>query len=148
MIQEECLSIVTVGHVDHGKSTVIGRLLADADALPDGKLEAIRRLDSRIVGPLLERLGDIDPDYRILILMVNLRKNIFCQKLKLFFNVFLISWHHAEINFLLFNICINIFRRYNKLSGVHQIFRRILHSFNKTTKNQTEIFNLHLFLFI
>ena len=26
------------------------------------------RLDSRIVGPLLERLGDIDPDYRILIL--------------------------------------------------------------------------------
>ena len=42
MIQEECLSIVTVGHVDHGKSTVIGRLLADADALPDGKLEAIR----------------------------------------------------------------------------------------------------------
>ena len=33
-----------------------------------GKLEAIRRLDSRIVGPLLERLGGIDPDYRILIL--------------------------------------------------------------------------------
>ena len=33
-----------------------------------GKLEAIRRLDSRIVGPLLSRLGDVDPDYRILIL--------------------------------------------------------------------------------
>ena len=27
---EELLNIVTVGHVDHGKSTVIGRLLADA----------------------------------------------------------------------------------------------------------------------
>ncbi len=39
---EELLSIVTVGHVDHGKSTVIGRLLADAGALPEGKLEAIR----------------------------------------------------------------------------------------------------------
>ncbi|MCE5343061.1 MAG: GTP-binding protein [Eubacteriales bacterium] len=37
------LSIVTVGHVDHGKSTVIGRLLADAGALPDGKLEQIRK---------------------------------------------------------------------------------------------------------
>ena len=39
---EELLNIVTVGHVDHGKSTVIGRLLADAGALPEGKLEAIR----------------------------------------------------------------------------------------------------------
>lgn len=39
---EQLLNIVTVGHVDHGKSTVIGRLLADADALPQGKLEAIR----------------------------------------------------------------------------------------------------------
>ena len=34
----------------------------------EGKLEAIRRLDSRVVGPLLERLGEIDPAYRILIL--------------------------------------------------------------------------------
>ena len=39
---EELLNIVAVGHVDHGKSTVIGRLLADAGALPQGKLEAIR----------------------------------------------------------------------------------------------------------
>jgi len=41
-MEDELLSIVTVGHVDHGKSTVIGRLLADAGALPVGKLEAIR----------------------------------------------------------------------------------------------------------
>ncbi|MGN0997613.1 MAG: 2,3-bisphosphoglycerate-independent phosphoglycerate mutase [Candidatus Ventricola sp.] len=34
----------------------------------EGKLEAIRRLDSRVVGPLLSRLGDVDPDYRVLIL--------------------------------------------------------------------------------
>ena len=34
----------------------------------EGKLEAIRRLDSRVVGPLLERLPGVDPDFRILIL--------------------------------------------------------------------------------
>ena len=36
------MQIVIVGHVDHGKSTVIGRLLADTGSLPDGKLERIR----------------------------------------------------------------------------------------------------------
>ncbi|MDO4572015.1 MAG: adenylyl-sulfate kinase [Clostridia bacterium] len=40
--QDEVLNIVTVGHVDHGKSTIIGRLLADAGALPHGKIERIR----------------------------------------------------------------------------------------------------------
>ena len=34
----------------------------------EGKCEAIRRLDTRVVGPLLKRLGEIDPEYRILIL--------------------------------------------------------------------------------
>ena len=34
----------------------------------EGKLEAIRRLDSRVVGPLLARLGEIDPEFRVLIL--------------------------------------------------------------------------------
>lgn len=36
------LIVVTVGHVDHGKSTVVGRLLADAKVLPKGKLEEIK----------------------------------------------------------------------------------------------------------
>jgi bifunctional enzyme CysN/CysC len=36
------MNVVFVGHVDHGKSTVIGRLLADTNSLPKGKLEAIR----------------------------------------------------------------------------------------------------------
>src|SRR3546814_9289727 len=31
--------IVIVGHVDHGKSTLIGRLLYDTDSLPPGKVE-------------------------------------------------------------------------------------------------------------
>jgi small GTP-binding protein len=37
------LRIVVVGHVDHGKSTLIGRLLHDSGALPDGRLEEIAR---------------------------------------------------------------------------------------------------------
>jgi len=39
----ERLSVVIAGHVDHGKSTIIGRLLADTGSLPDGKLEQVRR---------------------------------------------------------------------------------------------------------
>jgi len=35
--------IVIVGHVDHGKSTLIGRLFHDTDSLPEGKVEAIRK---------------------------------------------------------------------------------------------------------
>ena len=40
--REEIMNIVTVGHVDHGKSTVVGRLMADTGVLPEGKLEQIR----------------------------------------------------------------------------------------------------------
>lgn len=36
------MNIVIAGHVDHGKSTVIGRLLADTGSLPEGKLEQIK----------------------------------------------------------------------------------------------------------
>ncbi|MDR2017479.1 MAG: adenylyl-sulfate kinase [Syntrophobacterales bacterium] len=38
----EHMSLVIVGHVDHGKSTVLGRLLVDTGSLPEGKLEQIR----------------------------------------------------------------------------------------------------------
>jgi bifunctional enzyme CysN/CysC len=37
------MNIVIAGHVDHGKSTVIGRLLADTNSLPEGKLEMVKR---------------------------------------------------------------------------------------------------------
>jgi len=38
---ERVLAIVIVGHVDHGKSTLIGRLLHDTGSLPDGKFDEI-----------------------------------------------------------------------------------------------------------
>lgn len=40
----EVLRIVTVGHVDHGKSTVIGRLLYDTKSLPQGAIDKVRRI--------------------------------------------------------------------------------------------------------
>ncbi|HJQ58696.1 MAG TPA: GTP-binding protein, partial [Vineibacter sp.] len=39
--------IVVVGHVDHGKSTLVGRLLHDTDSLPDGKLEQLRTVSEK-----------------------------------------------------------------------------------------------------
>ncbi|WP_455378263.1 GTP-binding protein [Petrachloros mirabilis] len=40
----ETMNIVIVGHVDHGKSTLLGRLYADTGSLPDGKLEKVRAI--------------------------------------------------------------------------------------------------------
>jgi len=41
------LPIVVVGHVDHGKSTLLGRLLYETNNLPDGKVEAIEAMRER-----------------------------------------------------------------------------------------------------
>ncbi len=38
------MNIVIVGHVDHGKSTLVGRLLYDTGSLPEGKYEAVARV--------------------------------------------------------------------------------------------------------
>lgn len=38
----EQMNIVVIGHVDHGKSTVVGRLLADTGSLPQGKLAEVK----------------------------------------------------------------------------------------------------------
>jgi bifunctional enzyme CysN/CysC len=42
MEHNEQINIVITGHVDHGKSTVIGRLLTDTNSLPQGKLESVK----------------------------------------------------------------------------------------------------------
>lgn len=43
----EPLRIVIVGHVDHGKSTVIGRLFHDTGSLPEGKLGQLQQAADR-----------------------------------------------------------------------------------------------------
>ncbi|ACY18916.1 GTP-binding protein [Haliangium ochraceum] len=42
MVARETMNVVIVGHVDHGKSTLVGRLLADTGTLGEGKLEKIQ----------------------------------------------------------------------------------------------------------
>jgi bifunctional enzyme CysN/CysC len=41
------VSIVIVGHVDHGKSTLVGRLLHETGSLPEGKLEMLKTVSAR-----------------------------------------------------------------------------------------------------
>jgi len=59
----EQMNVVIVGHVDHGKSTLIGRLLVDTGSLPKGKLEAVKENCKRNAKPfeyafLLDALKD------------------------------------------------------------------------------------------
>lgn len=46
------LRLVVVGHVDHGKSTLIGRVLHDTNSLPDGKVAELKRLSEKRGMPL------------------------------------------------------------------------------------------------
>lgn len=43
----DTLRIVIVGHVDHGKSTLVGRLFHDTGSLPEGRFEAIQEMCRR-----------------------------------------------------------------------------------------------------
>ena len=59
----EQMDIVVIGHVDHGKSTLVGRLLADTGSLPQGKLDQVRQACLRNSKPfeyafLLDALKD------------------------------------------------------------------------------------------
>src|SRR5271157_73806 len=59
----EHMNIAITGHVDHGKSTILGRLLVDTDSLPIGKLEQVKETCQRNSKPfeyafLLDSLKD------------------------------------------------------------------------------------------
>jgi bifunctional enzyme CysN/CysC len=43
----ETLKLAIVGHVDHGKSTLVGRLLHETGALPEGKVEKVQAMSER-----------------------------------------------------------------------------------------------------
>ncbi|MHA1610406.1 MAG: GTP-binding protein, partial [Promethearchaeota archaeon] len=60
---DEHMNVAIVGHVDHGKSTIIGRLLSDTGSLPEGKLERVKETCRRNSKPfeysfLLDALKD------------------------------------------------------------------------------------------
>lgn len=46
------VQLVIAGHVDHGKSTLVGRLLHDSGLLTDGKMESIKAMSKRRGMPL------------------------------------------------------------------------------------------------
>lgn len=62
-LSKEQMNIVIIGHVDHGKSTLIGRLMADTHSLPKGKLDEVKARCARNARPfeyafLLDALKD------------------------------------------------------------------------------------------
>ena len=46
------INLVIAGHVDHGKSTLIGRLLHDTDSLTEGKMAAVKAMSEQRGMPL------------------------------------------------------------------------------------------------
>ena len=43
----EIPKVVIVGHVDHGKSSLIGRLMYDLDEVPSGKYEELKKVSEK-----------------------------------------------------------------------------------------------------
>lgn len=55
------LRVVIVGHVDHGKSTLIGRLLYDTGSLPEGKFEELQKISQNAERRRLNGLSSSTP---------------------------------------------------------------------------------------
>lgn len=49
---KEILNLVIAGHLNHGKSTLIGRLLFDTDSLPEGVIKEIKKICDILGKPL------------------------------------------------------------------------------------------------
>jgi len=47
-MEKQTLKFVIVGHVDHGKSSLIGRLLYDTNSLPPDKMEEVRKTSKEL----------------------------------------------------------------------------------------------------
>lgn len=79
MTDNDNFKFVIVGHIDHGKSTLIGRLLYDTDSLPEGKIEEIKEI--------CESLGkDLEFGYVMDNLEEERDQNITIDTAQIFFN--------------------------------------------------------------
>ena len=47
LLNNRLMKLVIVGHVDHGKSTLVGRLMSDTGSLPTGKLDFVKDICKR-----------------------------------------------------------------------------------------------------
>ncbi|MBI2549254.1 GTP-binding protein [Candidatus Woesearchaeota archaeon] len=85
----ENLRVVIVGHVDHGKSTFIGRLLYDTNSLPDEKIQELKTI--------AEALGkDIEFSYIMDHLQEERDQGITIDTAQIFFNT--IKRHYTIID--------------------------------------------------
>jgi len=76
---KDSLRIVIVGHVDHGKSTLIGRLLLDTNSLPKEKITEIKKIS--------KELGkDTEMAYVVDQLKEERERNITIDTTQIFFN--------------------------------------------------------------
>ena len=54
MAEKEHLNLVFIGHIDHGKSTTVGRVLYDTGAIPEQMLQKMREEAERLGKPTFE----------------------------------------------------------------------------------------------
>ena len=54
MAEKEHLNLVFIGHIDHGKSTTVGRVLYDTGAIPEQMLQKMREEAEKLGKPTFE----------------------------------------------------------------------------------------------